>query len=126
MMAASTPMAPRARQRTVGGRHHRTEPDLVAARVGARIRALRLHSTLSFDGFVAVTGLGRGYVSELERGIVVPTVGTLARVATALGVTLSDLVLGASEREQLFDELRDAPASLVRGLREQVRKGRRG
>lgn len=71
----------------------------------------------AFDAFVEETGLGRGYVSELERGLVVPGVGTLARVASALGVTIADLVSGDTDRERLFDELRGRPSSVIRQLR---------
>lgn len=101
---------------------HRERPDPLAARIGQRIRQLRTETDFPFDAFVEETGLGRGYVSELERGLVVPGVGTLARVATALGVTIADLVAGDSERERLFEELRKRPLSLVRALRETVRK----
>lgn len=100
---------------------HRGHPDPLAARVGARIRRMRKAAQLTFDAFVAQTSLGRGYVSELERGLVVPTIGTLARVARALDVTIADLVLGDTERERLFDEARGAPATTVRELRERVR-----
>ncbi len=105
---------------------HRLEPDPLAARVGARIRRLRAEKDFTFDAFVGETGLGRGYVSELERGLVVPTVGTLARVAAALEVTLADLVLGDTDRERLFEELRDARPMFVRQLRERfaTKRGR--
>lgn len=114
-------MPNRSRPHGPPARRHRTVPDAVAARIGQRIRALRQASALTFDAFVSETGLGRGYVSELERGLVVPTVGTLARVAAALEVTVADLVTGQSERELLFDELRDAPIALIRALRDTLR-----
>lgn len=100
---------------------HRDRPDPLAARIGKRIRQLRAETQFAFDAFVEETGLGRGYVSELERGLVVPGVGTLARVARALGVTLADLVAGDTERERLFDELRGRPASVIRAAREAAR-----
>lgn len=103
---------------------HRRAPDALAARVGARVRTLRRDANYTFDAFVEETGLGRGYISELERGLVVPTVGTLARLAAALEVTVADLVLGDSERERLFDELRGARPMLLRELRERVRGAR--
>lgn len=101
---------------------HRAVPDPLAARIGTRIRALRAASDFGFDAFVEETALGRGYVSELERGLVVPTIGTLARVAAALGVTVADLVSGESDRERLFVELRTADAKLLRELREWLAK----
>jgi len=109
----------RAKKRT--GRH-RIVPDPLAARIGQRIRTLRKVEAFGFDAFVEETGLGRGYVSELERGLVVPTIGTLARIAAALDVTVADLVVGESDRERLFQELRRADGKLVRELRDWVLK----
>src|SRR5689334_20392270 len=111
-------MAKAATAKRRGRSRHRARPDPLAARIGQRIRDLRTEAELAFDGFVEVTGLGRGYVSELERGLVVPGVGTLARVARALGVTIADLVSGDTERERLFDELRGRPPGLIRTLRD--------
>ena len=101
---------------------HRLEPDPLAARIGQKVRAMRTAEEFGFDAFVEETGLGRGYVSELERGLVIPTIGTLARVAKALDVTLADLVLGDTDRERLFTELRRADAKTMRELREWVAK----
>ncbi len=103
------------------GMRHRGEPDPLAARVGQRIRMLRKAAEFTFDAFVEETGVGRGYLSELERGLVVPTIGTLARVARALELTIADLVVGESDREKLFDELREAPPAIVRELRDRAR-----
>src|SRR5262245_7775712 len=100
------------RKKRVG--RHRREPDPLAARIGHRIRALRKSEDLGFDAFVEETSLGRGYVSELERGLVIPTIGTLARVAKALDVTIADLVIGESDRERLFQDLRRADSKLLR------------
>lgn len=101
---------------------HRLEPDPLAARIGQRIRALRNAEEFGFDAFVEETGLGRGYVSELERGLVIPTIGTLARVAKALNVTVADIVLGESDRERLFQELRRADTKVLRELRDWLTK----
>jgi transcriptional regulator with XRE-family HTH domain len=100
---------------------HRERPDPLAARIGHRIRQLRRESAFAFDAFVEETGLGRGYVSELERGLVVPGVGTLARIAAALDVTIADLVCGDTDRERLFEELRGRPSSVIRSLRDVAR-----
>jgi transcriptional regulator with XRE-family HTH domain len=111
-------------KRTVRSRH-RARPDPLAARIGQRIRQLRIEEAFAFDAFVEETGLGRGYVSELERGLVVPGVGTLARVARALGVTIADLVIGDTDRERLFDELRGSPPAVIRTLRDAARRSAR-
>lgn len=85
---------------------HRSEPDRAATRVGARVRQLRLEAAFTFDAFVEETALGRGYISELERGLVVPSLTALEAIAAALEVTVADVVVGASDRERLFDRSR--------------------
>lgn len=67
------------------------------------MRQLRREQEFSFDAFVEEVGLGRGYVSEIQRGMVVPTLTSLAKLAKALGVTVADLVLRDSPRERIFD-----------------------
>ena len=105
---------------------HRVEPDPLAAAVGARVRRLRREQSFSFDAFVEEVGLGRGYVSELERGLVVPGLGALATVAAALEVTVADLVVGVSgrvtPREDLYEITRDLPPVAVRRLLAEARR----
>jgi transcriptional regulator with XRE-family HTH domain len=96
---------------------HRRSPHPFAQEIGGRIRRIRKEQEFSFDAFVEETGLGRGYISELERGLVVPSVATLATVARALELTVADLVAGSSERELLFVELRGVPAAFLRRVR---------
>lgn len=84
------------------GRKHRTVPHPVAARVGRRIRELREQQQVSFDELVGVSELGRGYISEVERGLVVPTVAKLDRIASALGVSMADLVIEQTPRDRLY------------------------
>lgn len=86
---------------------HRRKPDPLARAVGERIKRLRLDQDFNFDAWVETTGLGRGYVSELERGMVVPTIHALKKVADALDLPLADLVaIGNTARERLIDATR--------------------
>jgi transcriptional regulator with XRE-family HTH domain len=94
--------------------------------VGARIRRLRTEAEFTFDAFVEETGLGRGYVSELERGTVVPTIGTLAKVAKALQITLLDLVaIGETPRDELVDATRGLSDTEIRTILRGVLKAHR-
>lgn len=104
---------------------HRSKPDPIALSVGETVRTLRKAKHFTFDAFVEETGLGRGYVSELERGLVIPTVKTLSVIAKALEVTMADLVLGESPREQLFRTTADMTAAEVRDLLERTLTGER-
>lgn len=102
---------------------HRSKPDPVARSVGETVRTLRKARRFTFDAFVEETGLGRGYVSELERGLVTPTVRTLSVIAKALEVTMADLVLGDSPREQLFRATAELSHADVRALLERAVTG---
>jgi transcriptional regulator with XRE-family HTH domain len=99
---------------------HRATPDAHAKIVGARIRALRKEKAFSFDAFVEETELGRGYISELERGLVVPSLTALAKVARALELTVADLVADDSPRERLFHATRLLEDKEVAALLKQV------
>lgn len=70
---------------------HRKVPHPGALALGKRVRGMRREAGISFDAFVEETGLGRGYISELERGLVVPTLDSLERIARALDVPVRDL-----------------------------------
>jgi transcriptional regulator with XRE-family HTH domain len=95
---------------------HRKKPDPLARAVGVRVRQLRDERAFTFDAFVEECGLGRGYISELERGLVVPTITALAKLAKALEVPVADLVTGDSLREQLFEATRDLVDGEVKKL----------
>ena len=85
-----------------------------------------MEAEFTFDAFVEETGLGRGYVSELERGTVVPTIGTLAKVAKALQLSLADLVaIGDTRREELFCETRGLADAQVESILRDIKKLRR-
>jgi transcriptional regulator with XRE-family HTH domain len=107
------PMAPQPKRKKAG-RRHRATPDRLAQEFGVRLRRLRHEADFTYDAFVEETGLGRGYVSELERGLAVPTLGTLAKIARALQLPIADLVLGDSVRERLYEVTRSlGPADLA-------------
>jgi transcriptional regulator with XRE-family HTH domain len=70
-------------------------PDLSAS-VGGRIRDLRTERGFSLTALAVATRLGKGTLSELERGQRNPTLDTLFAIATALSVPLGDLLVTES------------------------------
>jgi transcriptional regulator with XRE-family HTH domain len=91
--------------------------------VGARIRELRKANGFTFDAFVGETELGRGYVSELERGLVMPTLSMLELVAKVLEVEVIDLLaVGGTPRDELVILSRDLSATQVRALARRARE----
>ncbi len=65
------------------------EPQPLDARIGSRLKALRLGAGLTIDGLAAASGVSRAMISRIERGEASPTAALLARLANALGTTLS-------------------------------------
>ena len=57
--------------------------------VGRRLRALRRRHALSLRQLSERAGVALGGLSQIERGLTQPTIATLERTATALGVPLS-------------------------------------
>jgi transcriptional regulator with XRE-family HTH domain len=60
--------------------------------VGARVKALRKRRGLSQDALAKRAGLHRVTLANVERGATVPTLDTLARLATALRVSVAQLL----------------------------------
>jgi transcriptional regulator with XRE-family HTH domain len=57
--------------------------------VGERIRQLRLGLSLSVRALAAETGFSPSLISQVEHSHVMPSIGSLERIAMALGVSLS-------------------------------------
>jgi transcriptional regulator with XRE-family HTH domain len=66
--------------------------DDLPERFGALVRRLRLAAALSQEDFADRAGLHPTYVSRLERGVRVPSLVVVAKVAAALSLTLSGLM----------------------------------
>jgi transcriptional regulator with XRE-family HTH domain len=66
----------------------------VSSQVGGRIRQLRTSRGVGLDHLATVSGLGKGTLSEVERGLRSPTLDTLFAIATSLSVPLSYLLIG--------------------------------
>jgi XRE family transcriptional regulator, regulator of sulfur utilization len=56
--------------------------------VGGRLRQLRLGLGISIRSLAAKTGFSPSLISQVEHGQVTPSIGSLERIATALGVSL--------------------------------------
>jgi len=60
--------------------------------MGRRLKALRVAKDLSRQALAAKAGLSREYIRKLEAGEYDPTVGTLQKIAKALGVPVTELL----------------------------------
>jgi transcriptional regulator with XRE-family HTH domain len=63
--------------------------------VGATIRVRRESLPISQEAFADRIKMHRAYYSSIERGVKTPSLPTLLRVATGLGILVSDLLRSA-------------------------------
>ena len=82
------------------------------AAMGRRIRQRRRELRLTQERLAEMASVSSAFVGQLERGEKIPSVETLARLCTCLGVDMDYLVFGmrqACDRERcaLFEALRD-------------------
>ncbi len=72
-----------------------------------RIRELRVEKRLTQEKLAYLAGLNKGQMSKIEREKSEPGVGTLEKIAKALGVHLADLLVdpAASEAERAISAL---------------------
>jgi len=97
----------------------RREPDPLAQAVGQRIRQLRQEAGLTMEKLAFESELGsKGHLSNLERGLVMPTIKTLQVLADRLGVHLLDLVTfpEVDDRQRVVDLTRSLPKGPLRKL----------
>ena len=62
------------------------------ATLGATIRSHRETSGLSQENFARQIGMDRAYIGRIERGSQNISIVTAAKIANALGISLSDLL----------------------------------
>jgi len=73
---------------------------------GRRLRELREKYGVTQKQLSIATGLTEGYISNMERGLKVPSLTTILRLAVALGCKVTELV-------SIFDKT-DLPSILPR------------
>lgn len=77
--------------------------------LGERLRQARLGRNMSLSALARVSGLSKGFLSQVESGATNPSLGSLHRLARALSLSASDLMsddvtiapLGRTTRPQL-------------------------
>ncbi len=64
--------------------------------IGGRLRAARERLGLSLTEVAARTGLTKGFLSQVERDLTAPSVGSLVRLCDALDIAAGELLDGTS------------------------------
>lgn len=68
------------------------EPEDVNAAVGRNVRSHRTRLAWTLDDLAARSGVSKGMLSQVEQARTNPSVATICRLATALGVSVASLV----------------------------------
>lgn len=114
--------------------HHTDHPDRsrvheITTAVAERVRALRSGRGWSLDELAGRSGVSKGMVVQIEGARTNPSVGTLARIADAFGVTVARLleppdseravhVVDAGDAPQLWRGPAGGLGRLLRGMNE--------
>ena len=96
----------------------RSESDPRALAIGQRIKLLREEAGVTLEKLAYEADFSKGHLSSLERGLVMPTVASLRRLAERLGVLVADIVSdpAASDRERILELTRKLPAGTLKKL----------
>jgi transcriptional regulator with XRE-family HTH domain len=65
-----------------------------ALELGRQIRAARRHAGLTLGALAGAVGVSQSLISQVERGLASPSIGTLRRIAGALDVPIAALFVG--------------------------------
>ena len=84
-------------------------PDTLAASLAGALQAARQARGLSVSALAEQSGVSRAMIAKVERGDAQPTAVLLARLASALGMTLSELVARAEDGGGRLLRLGDQP-----------------
>lgn len=90
--------------------------DPVKIVIGQRIRALREEKGLSLRALAEQCGLSFNAISRVERGDNSPTVSTLHRLATALGVPITSFFAEPQEQNVVFTKKGKGIHSVAEGI----------
>lgn len=75
--------------------------------IGPKIRRLRKLRGLTIEEVAEKANLTKGFISQLERDLSIPTVTTLKQILDVLGVSLSAFFSDISEREKNIYTVKD-------------------
>lgn len=102
----------------------RIEPDPYAARIGERLRTLRLERNMSLADLADAAEISKGHLSSIEHGLAAITIQTISRLAKGVGLPALYILTVPSDGEldQVAELVRKLPASDVVKLRRELTK----
>jgi transcriptional regulator with XRE-family HTH domain len=96
-------------------------PNAIVAAIGNRLRILRLEREMTLQELAKVTDLSPSMLSLVERGRASPSIQSLIVIASALNVTMSDLVVAEQPNEERI-VIRTSDQPFVRTAQNAIRR----
>lgn len=84
--------------------------------IGEKVKSLRKQSNMSLRELAQNTGLSKTTLSDLENGTKNPSLDTVEKIATAFGLTSSDLLQKVDNPEDLVSSAKNSSSELLAGL----------
>ncbi|AQT59620.1 transcriptional regulator [Cellvibrio mixtus] len=84
----------------------------IAVYFGRVVKQLREEARYSQEVLADKANLNRTYLGEVERGVAVPSLATINKIATALNLSTSQLIALSENHQQLTGSAGKIPASL--------------
>ena len=106
-------MATKGRKPAGDNSHAAASRARMSSAIGPKLRQAREHKNMSVRGLARYVGVSPSLVSQIERGRVMPSVGTLYSIANELGLVVDDLFSGAQPRSKKSDRNEVTAADIV-------------
>ncbi len=79
------------------------EPEVLALRLGEKIRGLRMWRKMTLQNVADLSGLSKPQLSHIENNATAPPIGTLLKISRALGVNIGFFFQEESENQPISD-----------------------
>lgn len=73
---------------------------MVGKKIAKKIRQIRLERRMTQERLASMTGCSKAFISKIENHATIPSIGSLSKIATALGVNISTLFDESPEESQ--------------------------
>jgi transcriptional regulator with XRE-family HTH domain len=102
----------------------RTESDPQTAKIGARLRELRVERNMSLGDLSDAAEVSKGHLSSIEHGLAAITIQTISRLAKGLGLPPFYLLTSPADddRDQIAELIRKLPTAEIVKLRRELTK----
>ena len=110
-------MASRSRKPNASAADRSLHPEAIGGHLGRRVKKLRAQHHWSLEQLSATSGVSRSMLSEIEREKANPTLAVTFRIATAFGLSLSELIESADPSPTLLVTRGNDPSQIFRADR---------